>query len=421
MKYYKVTHKGKNYKVTARDSTSAIVAVMRLRDDRLSPMTYSKLKELGYSSEDWKKLNQEQANKIVAQGRKTEENSSQNKGEKENTVKNNIVKSKSSSTVSNQSNPEEKYNIPDLNAMNNTGVPNSVINKVYGIAKSKSVHEIKEQLGKVDDLLRKYNADKINQEATEIAKKRYADLLKVSSNPSYAELNRYSIDASTSDTQYQAKDLIREHGRGLNKELSKKSLNYNDLQKKRLIENSMVASPVSLKTYRTDNNNYLSTYKEGDTFDLGVYQSSSLDKDLIIPENKDKVKQKIVFDIPKYSDILSTNNANEQEIAIGGKNQQAQIANISKDENGIPVYTLRIVPKEQNTPKISTKNVNNMVDIMSENDWMWNLAVNGDFEDVGENDIEEMKNTYFEETGKEISDDELKYAFKKMRKAYEQE
>lgn len=182
MKHYKVTCKGKNYKVTARDSISAIVAVMRLRDDRLSPMTYSKLKELGYSSEDWKKLNQEQANAIVAKGRKTEENSSQNKGEKENIVKNNIVKSKSSSTVSKQPNP-----------------------------------------------------------------------------------------------------------------------------------------------------------------------------------------------------------------------------------------------KEHVTNKVSTKNVNNMMNIMSDNDWMWNLAVNSDFEDVNENYIEEMKYTYFEETGKEISDDELKYAFKKMRKAYEEE
>lgn len=34
-------------------------------DDRLSPMTYAKLKELGYSSEDWEGWTQEYANKIV--------------------------------------------------------------------------------------------------------------------------------------------------------------------------------------------------------------------------------------------------------------------------------------------------------------------------------------------------------------------
>ena len=28
--------------------------IYELKDDRLSPMTYSKLKEMGYTSEDWK-------------------------------------------------------------------------------------------------------------------------------------------------------------------------------------------------------------------------------------------------------------------------------------------------------------------------------------------------------------------------------
>lgn len=77
-----------------------------------------------------------------------------------------------------------------------------------------------------------------------------------------------------------------------------------------------------------------------------------------------------------------------------------------------------------NAPKakrISRKRVENMMEIMSDNDWMWNLAVNSELEDVNEEDIDEMKDIYFEETGSEISDDELKYAFKKMRAAYEEE
>lgn len=37
-----------------------------LRDDRLSPMTYKKLKEMGYNSDKWANLTQEEANKIVA-------------------------------------------------------------------------------------------------------------------------------------------------------------------------------------------------------------------------------------------------------------------------------------------------------------------------------------------------------------------
>lgn len=38
-----------------------------MRDERLSPMTYKKLRELGYDENKWQNLTQEQANKIVAQ------------------------------------------------------------------------------------------------------------------------------------------------------------------------------------------------------------------------------------------------------------------------------------------------------------------------------------------------------------------
>lgn len=40
-----------------------------IEDDRLSPMTYKKLKEMGYNSEKWKNLTQEEANKIVAKSK----------------------------------------------------------------------------------------------------------------------------------------------------------------------------------------------------------------------------------------------------------------------------------------------------------------------------------------------------------------
>lgn len=72
MKAFKVTHRNKSYKVIARDADEAQAAVMAIpqndiEDDRLSPMTYRKLKEMGYGHEDWKDLSQEQANKIVQQ------------------------------------------------------------------------------------------------------------------------------------------------------------------------------------------------------------------------------------------------------------------------------------------------------------------------------------------------------------------
>lgn len=40
-----------------------------IEDDRLSPMTYKKLKEMGYNSDKWKNLTQEEANKIVAKSK----------------------------------------------------------------------------------------------------------------------------------------------------------------------------------------------------------------------------------------------------------------------------------------------------------------------------------------------------------------
>ena len=61
----------KKYKVTFRDGSSVIVPNKQsVEDERLSPMTYKKLKEMGYTSEKWKNLTQEQANKIIQQGNK---------------------------------------------------------------------------------------------------------------------------------------------------------------------------------------------------------------------------------------------------------------------------------------------------------------------------------------------------------------
>lgn len=58
----------KKYKVTFRDGSSVIVPNKQsVEDERLSPMTYKKLKEMGYTHEKWKNLTQEQANKIIQQ------------------------------------------------------------------------------------------------------------------------------------------------------------------------------------------------------------------------------------------------------------------------------------------------------------------------------------------------------------------
>lgn len=62
---------------------------IKAKDERLSPMTYKKLKELGYSSDDWKNWSQEEANKKI--------HGNEKKGEKKN-AKKEAKKEESSST-----------------------------------------------------------------------------------------------------------------------------------------------------------------------------------------------------------------------------------------------------------------------------------------------------------------------------------
>lgn len=72
MKIFKITNKNKQYIVKAVDSYTALLKLkdtIILQDVRLSPMTYQKLKELGYDHSTWENLTQEEANKIVAEGK----------------------------------------------------------------------------------------------------------------------------------------------------------------------------------------------------------------------------------------------------------------------------------------------------------------------------------------------------------------
>ena len=83
-----------------------------IEDDRLSPMTYKKLKEMGYNSEKWKNLTQEEANKIVAKSEtsakpKTETPKQETKQSKNNSG---AVKSELGNTIS----PELVKKYPNL-------------------------------------------------------------------------------------------------------------------------------------------------------------------------------------------------------------------------------------------------------------------------------------------------------------------
>lgn len=113
MKSYKITHKNKTYIVKAKDSIDAVKKIEEVQDERLSPMTYRKLKEFGYTHNQWKNLSQEQANKIVASHEQKKLASTEQKKS---------VEKKSTNSLQNLS-PKEKAKI--LESTKENGFPTS--------------------------------------------------------------------------------------------------------------------------------------------------------------------------------------------------------------------------------------------------------------------------------------------------------
>ena len=77
---FRVRHKENEYFVNAKDNISAVRKIKdmvvndsSIEDEHLSPMTYKKLKEIGYTKNQWQHLSQEQANIIVEKHNKGEE------------------------------------------------------------------------------------------------------------------------------------------------------------------------------------------------------------------------------------------------------------------------------------------------------------------------------------------------------------
>lgn len=72
MKTYKITRGNKQYVIKAKDTYSAVAKLQTflkdskpIEDDRLSPMTYKKLKEMGYNSDKWKILHKKKQTKSL--------------------------------------------------------------------------------------------------------------------------------------------------------------------------------------------------------------------------------------------------------------------------------------------------------------------------------------------------------------------
>ena len=223
MKSYKITHKNKTYIVKAKDSIDAIKKIEEVQDERLSPMTYRKLKEFGYTSNQWKNLSQEQANKIVASHEQKKANTS--KKESTQTKQQKSAETKSGQTVKSQKLLE---------------------NKRYG---SKPELDKLVDSGRVADRLRVakygYGLDRLikDRDATvrrAVAEQGYGlDKLVNDTNPEVrcaVAFQGYGLDKLVNDKKYWVRMAVAEQGYGLNKLANDENIYVREIAK-RMLEN----------------------------------------------------------------------------------------------------------------------------------------------------------------------------------------
>ena len=133
------------------------------------------------------------------------------------------------------------------------------------------------------------------------------------------------------------KEFITNEGRGLGN-----ATELTDKQKKilELLYDNSIPCPQDITLYRTDDTNWLRDIKD-DMFHINTVLQTTMDKNLVISENKNKVAQKMIILVSKGTKIFSPNNERELEIDIPYK-QNAAIINKYKDDNNIPVYVMQI-------------------------------------------------------------------------------
>ena len=119
-----------NHVALCKEGRAGIARIVdtAIEDDSLSPMTYKKLKELGYSSDDWKNWSQEEANERIHSHEKKSEN---NKPKEE------------------QSKDNDKYHNVIEKAVERGKIQERMYNGSYGlIAKKSEFEQIKKELEK---------------------------------------------------------------------------------------------------------------------------------------------------------------------------------------------------------------------------------------------------------------------------------
>ena len=127
-----------------------VVGDSSIRDDRLSPMTYKKLKEYGYTPHQWQNMSQEQANKIIA--------SRQNKSNPKKVEKKEEKGSKNKTKVEakSESKKGEEVNKSGSAAKSFDGMSNEQLIEYFsGPEGDKLYNKMERELGKIEKELRK--------------------------------------------------------------------------------------------------------------------------------------------------------------------------------------------------------------------------------------------------------------------------
>ena len=140
-KNFILTHKDRKFVVRAKDSIEAVeklrnkLSKEEVEDERLSPMTYKKLTEMGYNSNDWKGWTQEKANAIVAKGRNEAVKAQKSTASKETSAQPSSSKKAEVSTQPKTTFTELKTDYPDKNRQETAKMLNAYMDDLNKINK----------------------------------------------------------------------------------------------------------------------------------------------------------------------------------------------------------------------------------------------------------------------------------------------
>lgn len=140
-KNFILTHKDRKFIVRAKDSFKAVeklrnkLSKEEIEDERLSPMTYKKLTEMGYNSNDWKGWTQEKANAIVAKGRNEAAKAQKSTASKETSAQPGASKKAEVSTQPKTTFTELKTDYPDKNRQETAKLLNAYMDDLNKINK----------------------------------------------------------------------------------------------------------------------------------------------------------------------------------------------------------------------------------------------------------------------------------------------